>query len=204
VTPFLTAALVVLLVPGPGVLYLAARSGSQGYRAGLISVLGLSAGALVHVAAATAGLSAILLTSATAFATVKLAGAGYLMYLGARTLLTRGPAATPEAPAPAPTRRIFGEGMLVSVLNPKLALFFLAFLPQFVNPAAGPVTGQVLRLGLLYVGLALVTDSSYALLAGSLARRLGARLTGCAWPRYTSGLVYLGLGLGTALSGRKS
>jgi threonine/homoserine/homoserine lactone efflux protein len=197
---FVAAALVVLLIPGPAVLYVVARSLSQGQRAGLVSVLGLSAGALVQVAAATAGLSAILLASATAFGIVKTLGAGYLIYLGIRTLLARHPAAGVEVSAPRPLRRLFTDGVVVSVLNPKIAAFFLAFLPQFVEPVRGPVWRQVLLLGLLYVAMALVTDSAYALLAARLRRRLGGKAMQGPLPRYASGAVYLGLGVSTALA----
>jgi len=200
---FVAAALVLLLIPGPGVLYIVARSLSQGHRAGLVSVLGLSIGALVHVAAATAGLSAILLASATAFGIVKTLGAGYLIYLGIRTLFARGPAASMEASAPRPLYRLFRDGVVVSVLNPKIAVFFLAFLPQFVEPSRGPVPQQVLLLGLTYVGLALITDSGYAFLAGSLRHWLGGRVMQGPLPRYASGVVYLGLGVSTALTGRR-
>ena len=200
---FIAAALVILLIPGPGVLYIIARSLAQGHRAGLTSVLGLSAGALVHLAAATAGLSAILLASATAFGVVKALGAGYLIYLGIRTLLAPRAAADVPASAPRSLPRVFTDGVVVSVLNPKIAVFFLAFLPQFVEPERGPVARQVAFLGLLYVALALVTDSAYALLAGSLRRRLGARVMQGPMPQYASGVIYLGLGIGTALGGRR-
>lgn len=201
---FVAAALVLLLIPGPGVLYIVARSLGQGRRAGLVSVLGLSAGALVHVAAATAGLSAILLASATAFGIVKALGAGYLIYLGLRTLFMRTSASGAEAPAPRTLYRVFTDGVVVSVLNPKLALFFLAFLPQFVEPGRGPIPQQVLSLGLIYVSLALVTDGAYALLAGSLRERLDGRVRQGPLPRYASGVLYLGLGVSTALTGRRS
>ncbi len=138
---FVAAALVVLLIPGPGVLYVVARSVSQGLPAGLASALGLSAGALVHVVAAAGGLSALLLASATAFEIVKLLGAGYLIYLGLRTLFARAPLPGLQAPSPLPVRRLFFDGVIVSVLNPKIAVFFLAFLPQFVDPSAGPIGG---------------------------------------------------------------
>ncbi len=200
---FVAAALVVLLIPGPAVLYIVARSLSQGHRAGLVSVLGLSVGALVHVAAATVGLSAILLTSATAFGVVKALGAGYLIYLGLRTLFAHRPTASVDAPTPRSLYRLFADGVLVSILNPKIAVFFLAFLPQFVEPSRGPVAQQVLSLGLVYVALALVTDSSYALLAGSLRNWLGGRVMQGPLPRYASGALYIGLGVSTALTGRR-
>ena len=200
---FVAAALVVLLIPGPGVLYVVARSVGQGTRAGLASVVGLSLGALVHVAAAAAGLSAILLTSATAFGIVKALGAGYLIYLGVRTLLARRPPAAMAAPPPLPLSRLVTDGVLVSVLNPKIAVFFLAFLPQFVEPGRGPLPQQILLLGLLYVALALVTDGAYALLAGSLRHWLSGRVMRGPLPRYVSGSLYLGLGLNAAFVGRQ-
>lgn len=199
---FVVAALVVLLIPGPGVLYIVERSLSQGRRAGLVSVLGLSVGALVHVGAATAGLSAILLTSATAFGVVKALGAGYLIYLGIRTLFARHPSAGVEASTPCSLYRLFTDGVIVSVLNPKIAVFFLAFLPQFVEPSRGAVPQQVLLLGVLYVVLALLTDGAYAFLAGSLRRWFGQVMEG-PLPRYASGVVYLGLGVSTALTDRR-
>jgi len=200
---FITASLVVLVIPGPGVLYVVARSVGQGYRAGLVSVLGLSVGALVHVGAAAGGLSAILLTSATAFGIVKFLGAGYLIYLGLRTLFARRPAPGPQAAPPLPSRRLFIDGIVVSVFNPKIAMFFLAFLPQFVDPGQGPVAGQVFLLGLLYVVLALLTDGAYALLAGHMGRWVGGRVIQGPLPRYLCGGLYLGLGLNTALTGRQ-
>lgn len=201
-TAFVAAALVVLLIPGPGVLYIVACSVSQGQRAGLVSVLGLSAGALVHVAAATVGLSAILLASATAFGIVKLFGAAYLIYLGIRALLSRPSATVADSVAPRSLRRVFSDGVVVSVLNPKIAVFFLAFLPQFVEPGRGPVAQQVLFLGLLYVALALVTDGTYALLAGRLRHWFGRQMFSGPLPRYASGAVYIGLGVSTALVDR--
>ena len=179
-----------------------ARSLSQGQRAGLVSVLGLSAGALVHVVAATLGLSAILLTSAAAFTIVKLLGAGYLIYLGIRTLLARRPPAGVDPTPPRSLRRLFVDGVVVSVLNPKIAVFFLAFLPQFVQPGAGPVARQVLFLGLLYVGLALVTDGTYALLSGRLRHWMRGRVVQGRAPQYATGAVYLGLGVSTAFAER--
>ena len=200
---FVVAALVVLLIPGPGVLYIVARSVSQGQRAGLVSVLGLSAGALVHVAAATVGLSAILLASATAFGIVKALGAVYLIYLGLRALFARQAAVAVNAPAPRPAHRLFADGVLVSILNPKIAVFFLAFLPQLVEPSRGPVPQQVLFLGLIYIALALVTDGAYAILASRLRRVLGSRVVQGPLPRYASGVVYIGLGMSMALTGRR-
>ena len=200
---FAAGALVLLLIPGPAVLYIVARSLDQGRRAGLVSVLGLSVGGLVHVTAATAGLSALLLASATAFAVVKTIGAAYLIYVGIRTLVGRRPIRSIEQPSRRPLRRIFTDGVLVSVLSPKTALFFLAFLPQFVEPSRGPVPQQILLLGILFVTMALVTDSAYALLAGSVRQRLSPQLVEGPWLRYVRGSVYVGLGVSTALTGRR-
>ncbi|HEY2419379.1 MAG TPA: LysE family translocator [Steroidobacteraceae bacterium] len=200
---FVAAALVVLLIPGPGVMYVVARSVSQGRRAGLVSVLGLSAGALVHVAAAAAGISALLLASATAFGMIRILGAGYLIYLGVRTLFARQVTARLPAAAPRSLRRLFAQGVMVSILNPKVAVFFLAFLPQFVEPSRGSVPRQVLMLGLIYIALALSTDSAYATLAGSISQWLRGRVMQGPLPRYLSGGIYLGLGVGTALTGRR-
>lgn len=199
---FLVAALILLLIPGPGVLYVIARSVTQGQRAGLVSVLGLSTGALVHVAAATVGLSAILLTSATAFGVVKALGAAYLIYLGIRALMTRQSATSAEKPISRPTGRLFVDGVLISVLNPKIAIFFLAFLPQFVDPQTGSATAQILFLGISYVGLALLTDGAYALVASRLGQAFGRRVLQGSIPRYGSGAVYIGLGVSTALVDR--
>ena len=201
---FVLTALVVLLIPGPGVLYVVTRSLLQGRRAGLISVLGLSAGALIHVAAATAGLSAILLTSATAFGIVKALGAFYLIYLGLRMLLAGHTISDIKPPKPDSLYRVFADGVMISVLNPKIAVFFLAFLPQFIVPDQGKISHQFLLLGLLYVALAICTDGSYALFASSFRRLFNRRLVMGALPKYASGLIYLGLGVSLAFADRKA
>jgi len=200
---FIIAALVVLLIPGPGVMHIIARSVSQGQRAGVLSALGLAAGALVHVAAATLGISAILVTSATAFGIVKLLGAGYLVYLGISTLVSGRRIAEPSAAASRSSYRLFVDGVIISTFNPKIAIFFLAFLPQFADPSCGPIAQQVLLLGLVYVGLAIVTDSSYALLAGSVKQWFSGKLMQGPLPRYVSGSIYLGLGISAALLERR-
>lgn len=199
---FIGAALIVLLIPGLGVMYVMARSVSQGTRAGLLSVLGLSSGALLHVFAATVGLSAILLASPAAFGIVKILGAGYLIFLGVRTMLARPQAFNARHSAPLSPMRLYTGGVLVSAFNPKIALFFLAFLPQFVEPGRGPIARQVLMLGFIYIAMALVTDGAYALLAGSIGARFGQQLARGPVLRYVSGGVYLALGLCTALVSR--
>jgi threonine/homoserine/homoserine lactone efflux protein len=199
---FVAAALALLLVPGPAVLYIVARSVHQGRAAGLASVLGIHVGTLVHILAATVGLSAIVVSSATAFTVVKLVGAAYLVYLGLRTLL-RGDGAVESAPA-GPTRgrrRDFAEGLVVNVLNPKTALFFLAFLPQFVDPEAGRLALQILVLGFVFLLLGLVTDSLWAIAAGTAGGWLRGHRGFVRSQRYVSGSVYLGLGVVTALTG---
>jgi threonine/homoserine/homoserine lactone efflux protein len=201
---FLLASLVVLLIPGPGVLYVVTRSLIQGRRAGLISVLGLSVGALVHVAATTVGLSAILLSSATAFGVVKTLGACYLIYLGVRTLWAKHSTSDITAPKPDSPYRLFSDGVMVSVLNPKIAVFFLAFLPQFLMPERGSVPYQFLLLGLIYVVLALFTDGAYALFASSSRRFLNKQLMLGTLPKYASGFVYIGLGVSLTLADRRA
>ena len=204
---FAAAALALIVVPGPAVLYIVAQSIDRGRTAGLVSALGVAAGGLVHVAAAAIGLSSLLVSSATAFAVVKYAGAAYLIGLGLHTLFVRreeAPAAT--APAERRLRRVFWQGAVVNVLNPKTALFFLAFLPQFVDESAGHVGLQMLLLGLVFVALAVVSDGAWALVAGTASDRLRGHTGFLRAQRYVSGTVFVGLGVATALTGshRKS
>ncbi|MFB9201547.1 LysE family translocator [Nonomuraea spiralis] len=195
---FATASLVLVLVPGPNHLYIAARGLAQGRAAGLASALGVEAGTLVHIAAAAAGLSYVISRSAALFAIVKWAGVAYLLYLGVRAFT--GKDAQAGAPPAQPLAKVFLEGVLVNVLNPKVALFFLAFLPQFVDPGAGSPALQIIVFGLTLLFLGLISDLVYALTAGAL----GTRLTRAARTlRYVSGVVYLGLGVATAFAGRK-
>ncbi len=195
---FCLAALALLAIPGPAVLYVVVQSAEQGRRVGLASVAGIHLGTLVHVAAARAGLSALIVASALAFSVVKYAGAAYLVYLGIRKVLER---SSPEHrdPRPEPLRRAFVRGIVVNVLNPKTALFFLAFLPQFVDPDRGGVWSQALGLGLVFVGLGLVSDSLYAFVAGTAAAALRRHRRVM---RYGSGLVYVGLGAAAGLAKR--
>ena len=195
---FAVAALALLVIPGPAVLYVVTQSAEQGRAAGLASVAGVHIGTLVHVVAAAAGVSAIIVASAVAFSVVKFAGAAYLIWLGLRKLLD-------HSPPPAVTartrelRRSFTRGAVVNVINPKTALCFLAFLPQFVETDRGAVWSQVVALGLVFVALGLVSDSLYALAgdaAGSLLRRRATAL------RRISGTIYVGLGTAAALTRR--
>ncbi len=199
---FALAALAILAVPGPAVVYIVTRSIHQGRGAGLASVLGIHVGTLVHLAAATAGLSAILVSSASAFTVVKLLGALYLIVIGIRTLLGRGEAGASDVQRPPRRRRRdFAEGVVVNVLNPKTALFFLAFLPQFVDPSQGRAWLQILALGLTFMALGLVTDSIWALAAGTAGETLRRSRRWALGQRYVSGSVFVGLGLVTALTG---
>lgn len=199
-TLFLSAVLVLILTPGPVVLYIITRSVNQGTRAGLVSVVGLELGNFCHVIAAAFGLTAILLSSALLFDVVKYAGAGYLVYLGARKLLSS-EEVQEKAVAPDPLSRIFSQGIVVAILNPKTALFFFAFFPQFIDPSKGHVVAQILLLGSIMVIMATVTDSVWALTTGSLGRWLRGNLRYLRAERYVSGFVYIGLGLSAALAG---
>lgn len=199
---FIGASLVLLLTPGPAVVYIVARGVSQGWRAGVTSALAVGGGNFVHALAATAGLSALLVASAEAFTIVKWAGAAYLVWIGLRTLL--GSDTKSEAPAPAPPiqplSRIARQGFVVAVLNPKTAIFFLAFVPQFVNPSHGPVAWQFLILGTLFAILGIVTDSAYGVLAGALQGLVTQRRAAQRPARLVTGTLYLGLGVSAALA----
>jgi threonine/homoserine/homoserine lactone efflux protein len=197
---FLLAALILLLTPGPAVLYIIARSMDQGRLAGFVSVISIEVGNSFHVLAATLGLSAILLSSALAFTIIKYLGAAYLIYLGIRRLLTRDHDREIAILKQERLRRIFSQGVLVATLNPKTALFFLAFLPQFVDPSAGSVTLQLLTLGGLFVMMAIVTDGIYALLASTAGGWLKRNRSFLRAERYVVGSVYIGLGVTAALA----
>ena len=199
---FVLAALALLLVPGPSVLYIVTRSIEQGRSAGLVSVVGVHLGSLVHITAAAIGLSSLLVSSALAFNVVKYLGAAYLVFLGIRALLTKEVPGDVEV-RPAPLRKLLRQGAVVNVLNPKTALFFLAFLPQFVDPQAGMPALQIVFFGLVFVALGFVTDGLYAVLAGTAGNWLRASRGWYAMRRYVSGSVFIGLGLAAAFSGSR-
>ncbi|GAA0549161.1 LysE family translocator [Chitinophaga japonensis] len=197
---FIGASLLLLVIPGPAVLYIIAKSAEQGRKAGMASVAGIETGTLVHVCASAIGISALLLASATAFAVLKYAGAFYLIWMGLKKVCTRQPVplAAQERKQPS-LRAIFWQGAIVNILNPKTALFFFAFLPQFVNPARGAVTLQLAVLGVIFVMLATITDSVFALAAGSLSDWLRRQPRYLVIQHYISGGIYIFLGLLTML-----
>jgi threonine/homoserine/homoserine lactone efflux protein len=199
---FAAASFALLVIPGPAVLFIVTRSVEQGRRVGLASVAGVHGGTIVHVVAAAAGLSAILVSSAVAFTTVKYAGAAYLIVLGLRRLFGRGsPEQAQSDPSAASAGRAFRQGVVVNVLNPKTALFFLAFLPPFLDPDRGPLFIQVLVLGLTFIALGLLSDGAYALAASYVAQRWRRGRAARVGHR-TSGLIYIGLGVLAALTRR--
>ena len=199
---FAGASLALLIVPGPSVLYIVTRSMDQGRSAGLVSVLGIHTGTIVHVAAAALGLSAILASSAVSFQVVKYAGAAYLIWLGVKALRERHQEASEGRDRERSLGRIYAQGVVVNVLNPKTALFFLAFLPQFVD-VGKPVTTQVLVLGLTFILLGFVSDGSYALASARVARTIAARPRAGAARRWLPGLTLIGLGVAAAVTGRR-
>jgi threonine/homoserine/homoserine lactone efflux protein len=199
---FVGAALVLLLIPGPAVLYIIGRSVEQGRLAGLVSDMGIHTATLVHVLAAALGLSALLMSSALAFSIVKYAGAAYLIYLGLKKLFGRNDGATFVDGQPHHGyARLFRDGFVVNLLNPKTALFFLAFLPQFVDVTRGHVVLQIVFLGLTFTVLGLFTDGCYAMLAGTAGGWLKRSRGYQKIERYVSGGLFIGLGLTTAFAG---
>ncbi len=201
---FMSAALVLLAVPGPAILYVTSRSIGQGRSAGLVSALGIGVGTLVHVAAAAVGLSALLMSSAVAFSAVKYLGAAYLIYLGVQKLRGTESLELSEETPRTKLGRVFGQGIVVNVLNPKTALFFFAFLPQFVDASRGTVALQILFLGTLFAVMGVTTDSLWALFAGTVARRLSRSTHWMRTQRYVSGGMLISLGVATAFAGSTS
>jgi threonine/homoserine/homoserine lactone efflux protein len=202
---FVAASVVLAVTPGPGVIYIVARSLAQGRRSGLASVAGVALGNLGNAAGASLGLAALFAVSSLAFTAVKWAGAAYLVWLGVQAL--RAPVArAAEAPVPEPLRKVFRDGVIVSLLNPKTTIFFAAFLPQFMQPGA-PMVVQSLLLGGLFVLIAAASDTAYAMLAGAVAPALaGGGEGGGGWQRagrWAAAGAYIGLGVLTALTGQR-
>jgi threonine/homoserine/homoserine lactone efflux protein len=200
---FLVAALTLLVIPGPAIIYIVTRSIDQGRRAGLVSVLGIATGSVFHVIAAAFGLSALLASSAVAFNGVRYLGAAYLIFLGIRKFLGKDELEQSMPAEAMSLRRIFFQGVLVNTFNPKTALFFFAFLPQFVDPARGPVASQILFLGFSFTVLGACTDGIWALLSGTIGSSLKRHRGFLRSQRYVAGSVYLGLGLATAFAGSR-
>ena len=197
---FALASLALAVVPGPAVLYIVAQSVHGGRRAGVVSAFGVASGGVVHVLAAVIGLSALLAASAEAFTAVKLIGAAYLIWLGIRTLLSADDRIGGRA-AERTLARTFRQGAVVNVLNPKTALFFLAFLPQFVDPHES-TRGQLALLGAIFVVIALSSDLLWALVAGTAGAVLRRSRTFLRVQRYVSGTIFVGLGALAATAGR--
>ncbi len=198
---FMLAAVGLLLVPGPAVIYIVTRSVAQGRKAGIASVLGIELAGLCHSVAAAFGLSAILLASSMAFNAVKYVGAAYLVYLGLRAIFSKREAPQIENAVPPSLSKLFRKGFLVNILNPKTALFFYAFLPQFVDPARGSTIVQILLLGALFVALATITDSTYALVTSGVGRLILKSSGFQRVQKYVTGGIYITLGVAAAVTG---
>jgi threonine/homoserine/homoserine lactone efflux protein len=195
---FLSASLLLALTPGPGVMYIVARSLAHGRRAGLASVAGVAAGNLLNAVGAAVGLATLLTLSSTLFLVVKYLGAAYLVYLGIRALRA---AAAPTGPQAPPARaHLLRDGLWVALLNPKTTLFYAAFLPQFMSPGGDPLLQGIL-LGVVFVAIAAATDALYAVAAGTIGPRLHGRRGPPRLGRYVSGMTFIGLGLFAAFSG---
>lgn len=201
---FVSAAVVLLAIPGPAVLYILGRSIGQGRTAGVVSALGIGVGTLVHVAAAAVGLSALLVSSATAFGVVKYFGAAYLIYLGVQKLRREDEFEASGQTERTKLSRVFSQGIVVNILNPKTALFFFAFLPQFVDPARGRVAVQILFLGVLFAVMGVLSDSVWALSSGTVAHWLSRDKRWMRTQRYVSGGMLISLGVATAFAGSGS
>lgn len=200
---FVLASVTLLLTPGPAVLFIVARSVERGKVAGLVSVLGIHLGTIVHIVAAAVGLSALVVSSTLAFSVVKYLGAAYLIWIGVRTLMA--PDLPPEISARStkPLHRLFQEGFIVNLFNPKTAIFFLAFLPQFVDPARGALHWQILVLGFTFMGLGMLSDAMFALAAGAAGDFLRRSRRFLRFQRWFAGLSFIGLGVTAALVSRK-
>jgi threonine/homoserine/homoserine lactone efflux protein len=197
---FLLASIALAVVPGPAVAYIVTQSIDQGRRAGLVSALGVASGGLVHVVAATVGLSALVASSANGFTVVKLVGAVYLIAVGIRRILAKDEV---ERAPRAPRAHVYRQGVIVNVLNPKTALFFLAFLPQFVD-RDHTVWPQVAVLGVLFVTVAVLSDMTYALVSDAIAGKLRRTGTGAKVRRWLTGGVFVVLGISAAAARRST
>jgi threonine/homoserine/homoserine lactone efflux protein len=198
------ASVILVVVPGPAVIYILTRCVSQGRAAGLASAIGVNLGSTFHVLAAVAGLGLLLASSSSAYSILKWAGVAYLAWIGYQTLTTRYEAFAAPEMQPQSLRRVFTQGVVVNLLNPKVAIFFLAFLPQFIDPASANPAFQTFVLGMTLVVIGLLSDSVYAIIGGRLGglfrRRPGtARVT-----RLTAGITYLALAGIAAATGTRA
>ncbi|UZR95217.1 LysE family translocator [Chondrinema litorale] len=202
---FITAATILIVIPGPAVLYIMAKSMEQGYKAGIASVLGIGLGGMVHVVAAGVGVSAILVASATAFSILKYLGAFYLIYLGIKKLFDKTPFHQQiQVEKKKVLSRIFYEGIIVNVLNPKAAIFFFAFLPQFISVGRGGVTSQIFILGFLFILIALASDLMYVFISGKFANWMRNSAFYAKFHKYIIGFIYIFLGLVTLTASQPS
>jgi len=200
---FVGAGLLLNITPGPDVLYIVGRSLGQGRLAGVVSSLGIATGPLVHVAAAALGLSAVMFAVPLAFDVVRYVGAAYLAWLGFRALARRSSPLDVRALAPVPLSRIYSQGIVTNVLNPKVALFFLAFLPQFTDASRGPLPVQFLLLGLVFIVNGTIVCLGYALAASWLGEWLDGRYGIATWLNRVMGGVFIALGLRLAFDSRR-
>ena len=201
---FAIASLVLNITPGNDMLYVATRSTSQGIKAGIVSALGIAGGCIVHLLAAVVGLSAIIANSAVAFDIIKYVGAAYLIYLGIRSILSKqNKFSLNENIEKKSLSKLFWQGVLTNVLNPKVALFFLAFLPQFIHTEKGNASMQILLLGLWFNFSGTVVNCMVALLFGKLGNWLADKQAFIKWQNKITGLLLIGLGIKVALSSRK-
>ncbi|GAA0893090.1 LysE family translocator [Fulvivirga kasyanovii] len=198
---FIFASILLLVIPGPAVFFVVAKSIDQGRTAGVVSVLGIQLGTLVHLLAAALGISAILVSSAMAFNVIKYAGAAYLIYMGIKSLTAK--TETPDMNMRFEKQKlskVFFQGAIVNILNPKTALFFFAFLPQFITPGTTSSTWQIFILGLIFIALSIISDSIYALLAGSIKGYLHRNPVRLKFQKYISGCMYILLGIATLVA----
>jgi threonine/homoserine/homoserine lactone efflux protein len=202
---FAAASLLLILLPGPAMIFLITRGVVGGRRVGAVSALGIESATLVYVIATALGLTAVLAASALALSTIRYVGAAYLLYLGVRTIVSRREplvAAARVGTPPVSAWRTWRQGFLVGIANPKVALFFLAFFPQFVHPDAGPVVGQILVLGAIFVTIGVALDVTYGVAGGALGTVLARNGAAIRRSRLTAGLSYLALGGYTAIGGQ--
>jgi threonine/homoserine/homoserine lactone efflux protein len=197
---FMAAALALNLTPGPDMMYVTARSVADGRRAGVVAALGIGAGTLVHIAALALGLAALLAAVPLAYDVLRIAGAVYLLAMGVQLLMRRPRTGAAQRLAPSPLGAVFAQAVLTNVLNPKVALFFLAFLPQFVDPAAGPALAQIVLLGLLFAVQGTVVNVAVALLASGTTARLRANTRVLSVLQRLTGAIFVALGARLALA----